>query len=149
MHQLKEMLGELSILFTYPKNLLLLLTRLLLAYSFTMPALLKINDLQGTQTWFKEMHIPFADFFSYLVSGLETFGIVLLILGLFTRYISLLLMCVMLGAILFVHLSHGFSVSNNGIEIPLYYFLFLSILASYGAGKYALDTLILKECEDD
>jgi putative oxidoreductase len=53
----------------------------------------------------------------------------------------------MLGAILFVHLQHGFSSANNGIEIPLYYFIFLMIFASYGAGKYSLDHLLLKNDE--
>jgi putative oxidoreductase len=52
------------------------------------------------------------------------------------------LMVVMFVATLTVHLSNGFSVANNGFEIPLYYFLFLSILASHGAGKFSLDFLI-------
>jgi len=43
-----------------------------------------------------------------------------------------------------VHLSNGFSVGNNGFEIPLYYFLFLLILASHGAGKFSLDFLIFR-----
>jgi len=53
----------------------------------------------------------------------------------------------MLGAILFVHLQHGFSSANNGFEIPLYYFIFLMIFASYGAGKYSLDHLLFKNDE--
>jgi len=138
-------MGEISVLFSYPRNLISLAVRFLLAYGFSTPALVKINNIQGTEKWFTEMSIPFPTFFSYIVSGVETIGIILLILGLLTRYISVLLACVMLGAIVFVHFPHGFSVANNGIEIPLYYLLFLLFLASYGAGKYSLDNLLFQD----
>jgi putative oxidoreductase len=145
--KLKDLLGECRVLFSYPKNIVILLARWLIAYGFALPALAKINNLEGTIVWFEEIYIPFPVFAAYLVSSIETLGIVLLILGLFTRYISVLLVCVMLGAILFVHLQHGFSSANNGIEIPLYYFIFLMIFASYGAGKYSLDHLLFKNDE--
>lgn len=145
MNTFKKMMGEISVLFSYPKNLMILIIRFLLAYGFSTPALLKINNIQGTEEWFREISIPFPNVFAYMVSGLETIGIVLLILGLFTRYISVFLACIMIGAILFVHLPNGFSVAGNGIEIPLYYLLFLLFLASYGAGKYSLDNLLFKD----
>lgn len=143
----KEFLGECRVLFSYPKNIVILMARWLIAYGFAVPALAKINNLEGTIVWFEQIHIPFPVLAAYLVSSVETLGIVLLVLGLFTRYISILLSCVMLGAILFVHLQHGFSVANNGFEIPLYYFLFLMIFSSYGAGKYSLDHLLFKNDE--
>ena len=147
MFYVKDFLGECRVLFSYPKNLVILMARWLIAYGFTVPALAKINNLEGTIVWFEEIYIPFPVLAAYLVSSIETLGIVLLILGLFTRYISILLGCVMLGAILFVHLEHGFSAANNGLEIPLYYFLFLMIFSSYGAGKYGLDHLLFKNDE--
>lgn len=142
---IKDILGEISVLFSYPKHLIILAIRLLLAYGFAKPALLKLNDMAATSAWFGSIHIPFPAFTAYLVSGLESIGIVLLILGLFTRQIAILLSFVMMGAILFVHESHGFSVANNGIEVPLYYMLFLFILASFGGGKYTLDNLLFKD----
>ncbi len=142
---MKDFIGELYVLFSYPKNIILLLSRILLAYGFSLPALLKINDLKGTVVWFESISIPFPTLFAYLVSGLESVGIILLILGLFTRYISILLGFVMIGAIMFVHLPNGFSASNGGFEIPLYYFIFLMIFATYGAGKYSLDRVLSKD----
>jgi putative oxidoreductase len=141
---LKDFLGECRVLFSYPKNIVVLMARWLIAYGFAVPALAKINNLEGTIVWFEQIHIPFPVLAAYLVSSVETLGIVLLVLGLFTRYISILLACVMLGAILFVHIGHGFSSANNGFEIPLYYFIFLIIFASFGAGKYSLDHLLFK-----
>jgi len=122
----------------------MLLVRLVIAYGFAVPALVKINDLEGTVKWFTSISIPFPGLAAYLVSGIETMGIILLILGLFTRVISILLSFVMLGAMLFVHIQHGFSVANNGIEIPLYYFIFLMLFATFGGGKYSLDHLLFK-----
>ena len=142
---MKNFMGEVSVLFSYPKNLILLILRLVLAYGFASPALLKINYLKETILWFESMSIPFPVLAAYLVSGVESIGIVLLVLGLLTRYISILLSCVMLGAIFFVHLSNGFSAANNGFEIPLYYLLFLMFIASVGAGKYSLDRVLFKD----
>ena len=146
---MKDFLGELYVLFAYPKNLILLVSRVLLAYGFSLPALLKINDLDGTVSWFESISIPFPTLFAYLVSGLESVGIILLILGLLTRYISILLGFVMIGAIMFVHLPNGFSASNGGFEIPLYYFIFLMIFATHGAGKYSLDRVLSKDGKNE
>ena len=144
---MKDFLGELYVLFSYPKNILLLVSRIVLAYGFSLPALLKINDMSGTISWFESISIPFPTLFAYMVSGLESMGIILLILGLFTRYISIMLSFVMIGAILFVHLPHGFLASNGGFEIPLYYLMFLMIFATFGAGKYSLDRLLFEKVE--
>lgn len=142
---MKDFMGEVTVLLSYPKNLILLMLRLIIAYGFSMPALLKVNYLEETVTWFENISIPFPTLATYLVSGIESVGIVLLVVGLFTRYISILLSCVMLGAIFFVHLPNGFSAANGGFEIPLYYLLFLILFASYGAGKYSLDRLLFKD----
>ena len=139
---MKDFLAEFKVLVTYPQNIILLLARFAIAYGFALPALMKIQNLEATTIWFESIGIPFASFAAYMVSGVETVGIVLLILGLFTRYISVLLGCVMLGAMLFVHMEHGYSVANNGVEIVVYYFLFLCIFATFGPGKFSLDQIL-------
>ena len=146
---MKNFMGEVAVLLSYPKNLIFVILRLVLAYGFASPALLKINYLQETIVWFESMSIPLPKLATYLVSGIESIGIVLLILGLFTRYISILLSCVMLGAIFFVHAPNGFFVADSGIEIPFYYLLFLIIFATHGAGKYSLDSILFKDKCDE
>ena len=142
---MKDFLGELYVLFAYPKNIILLVSRVVIAYGFSLPAILKINNLDGTASWFESISIPYPTFFAYTVSGLESIGIILLILGLFTRFISFLLACVMVGAIVFVHLPNGFLASGGGFEIPLYYLIFLMIFVTHGAGKFSLDRALLKD----
>jgi len=145
----KNLFGEISVLFSYPKHLFILASRLIIAYGFAKPALMKLSDMTGTAQWFESMSIPFPAFTAYLVSGIETVGIILLILGLFTRSISILLSFVMIGAMVFVHGTHGFSIADNGVEIPLYYMIFLFIFASFGGGKYSLDNLLFKDGNDE
>jgi len=142
---MKDFLAEFKVLISYPQNIVLLLARFAVAYGFSLPALMKIQNLEETSIWFASIGIPFATFSAYMVSAVETMGIVLLILGLFTRYISILLACVMLGAMFFVHFQHGYSITNNGVEIVVYYLLFLFIFATFGAGKYSLDQLLFKD----
>jgi len=141
----KNLFGEISVLFSYPKHLIVLLSRFVVAYGFAKPALMKLSDMTVTASWFASISIPFPTFFAYFVSGIETVGIIGLVFGLFTRYVSIFLALVMIGAIFFVHIPNGFSVVNDGIEIPLYYMIFLSLFASFGAGKYSLDNLIFKD----
>lgn len=127
------------------KNVSLLLARLAIAYGFYGPAMKKWSDIDSIATWFGTLGIPFPTLNAYLAASTELLGVVLLTLGLFTRLISIPLMVVMVVAIVTVHLPHGFSAGNNGFEIPLYYFLFLSLFASLGAGKLSLDHLLFGE----
>ena len=145
----KNIFGEISVLFSYPKHLFILASRLIIAYGFAKPALMKLSDMTATAQWFASISIPFPTFTAYLVSGIETVGIIGLVLGLFTRSLSVLLSFVMMGAMVFVHGTHGFSVADNGIEIPLYYMIFLFIFASFGGGKYSLDNLLFKDGNDE
>ena len=145
MSKFKNFCGEVHVLFSYPKNIIILIARLVLAYGFAKPALMKLSDMSATAVWFHSISIPFPTFTAYLVSGIETIGIIGLILGLLTRPVSILLSFVMIGAMIFVHAPHGFSVADNGIEIPLYYMIFLFIFASFGGGKYSLDHILFKD----
>ena len=138
----KEFYLELSVLLDHFQSLALLFARLAVAYGFYQPALLKWSNFDNTVAWFAELGIPFAPLTTFLTASFEIVGVVLLSLGLFTRFISIPLMVILVGAIVTVHIGHGFSAGDNGFEIPLYYFLFLAFFASRGAGKFSLDRVI-------
>jgi len=123
----------------------LLFIRLVLAYGFYAPAMMKMKDVGSIGEWFASMNIPFPTLSAYLVTGAEVSGIVLLTLGLFTRYISVVLIFSMIVAIKTVHWGNGFEAGNNGFEIPLYYMIMLFTLFIYGAGRLSLDKLIGKK----
>ncbi len=124
------------------KDLSLLAIRLILAYGFFGPAMMKWNDMHAVGDWFASLNYPFPYANAYMAGITEVTGVILLTLGLGTRLISIPLMVVMLVAIFTVHIGNGFEAGNNGFEIPLYYLVMLFTLFVYGPGKISVDNLI-------
>ena len=130
--------------------------------------MLKWNDMDSVVQWFDYMGIPFPTLNAYMAASTEIVGVVLLTLGLLTRFISLPLIIIMFVAIATVHGQNGFAFVNegvsftdayvngtlvegtiiqlqNGYELVLYYTLMLFVLVGQGAGKFSLDRLIFGE----
>ncbi len=128
----------------FTKDIPLLLMRLVLAYGFWGPAMMKWKNMDGIVDWFSGMGIPFPTVNAYLSASTEVAGSVLLLIGIGTRIISIPLMVVMLVAIFTVHIHNGFEAGANGFEIPLYYLIMLITLLIYGPGRYSLAGLIRK-----
>lgn len=126
------------------KSIPLLIIRIVLAYGFYKPAVLKWKSINGIAEWFASMNFPFPTINAYMAATTETLGVVLLLLGFATRLISIPLIFTMLIAIFAVHLSNGFEASNNGFEIPLYYLVMLFVLLVSGSGKYSIDAILNK-----
>jgi putative oxidoreductase len=81
--------------------------------------------------------IPFPLFFAYLVTFVELVGGIFLILGIFVRTFSFLLLIDMIVAILTVNISKGFFLPG-GFE---YNFIIISVciaLILMGPGKYSI-----------
>ncbi len=127
------------------QDLSLLLLRLVLAYGFLNPALMKVQNMHDIISWFGQLGIPLPALNAYLATATELTGVVLLTIGLGVRIITTPLMIVMIVAIVTVHWVHGFEAGDNGFEIPLYYFLMLFALHTHGAGKYSVDALLRKK----
>jgi len=148
----------------------LLFLRVILAYTFFGPAILKLNDIESTSGYFEYLGIPFPTLNAYLSAGTELIGAALLALGLLTRFISIPLLFIMIIAIATVHGANGFHVImpgdafawespfingeeiphtvvvlQNGYEMVMYYMAMLMVLVSKGAGRLSLDFLIFKK----
>lgn len=126
----------------YGKSISLLFARLIVAYGFYGPAMMKWSDIDSVASWFGTLGIPFPTLNAYMAASTEMAGVVLLTLGLLIRLISIPLIVVMLVAIFTVHIHNGFSCGNNGFEIPVYYMLFLLIFITTGAGRFSLDRIV-------
>jgi len=121
------------------QDLSLLLVRLTLAYGFFEPALKKINNFDNIVVWFDtSLHLPFPWLNAVLATVTESLIVIFMVLGFKTRFIAIPGMVTMLVAIFLVHWNGGFSAANNGYEIPLYYFLMLSVIATTGPGKFSI-----------
>ncbi|CUU86848.1 DoxX family protein [Campylobacter hyointestinalis] len=92
----------------------LLLIRLVLAYGFYETAVPKWQNIEPTAQWFASIGIPFPVLSIYLV------------------------------AIFGVHFENGYSLANNGFEVPLYYLCMIFVLFSFGGGNISLDKIIFK-----
>ncbi|MCA0756306.1 DoxX family protein [Paenibacillus sp. N4] len=75
--------------------------------------------LGNVEGWFSSIGIPGG--LAYAVAGLELAGGILLIAGLFTRYVSALFVIMLIGAVFMVKLSAGLLGSNEmaGYELDL------------------------------
>ncbi len=125
--------------------LCLMLLRLVLAFGFYGAAVEKIKNFSTVVKWFESLDIPLATLMTILVIVIEMAGVFALMLGLFTRIASIPLMGIMCVAIFSVHWKYGFSATNRGFEIPLYYLCMLFTLFAFGPGRLSLDTWIKKK----
>jgi len=102
----------------------------------------------------KQAHVPFPLVNAWLVTLLEIFGGLALLMGVFVTLVSIPLIFSMLGAIFTVNIKYGFSAVNTigltaegprlgppGYEINLLYIAALVALILGGAGPFSIDAL--------
>jgi len=126
------------------KDLPLLALRLILAYGFYEPAMKKLGNIDAVSQWFASMNYPMPTFSAYLSGITEITGVVFLVLGFGTRFITLPMIFIMIIATVTVHAGNGFAAGNNGYEIPVYYMLMLFTLLIYGSGRISIDAILGK-----
>jgi putative oxidoreductase len=100
--------------------------------------------MAGVSGWFQSVGIP--GFLAYIVSPIELVGGILLIVGLFTRYVSILLILVLLGAVFTVKLSAGLMGNGQmaGYELDLSFMLVALYLAVSNNTGFSLDQLLFR-----
>ena len=92
----------------------------------------------GTAAFFESLGFP--GFLAYAVIAAELFGGIALILGVWTRWVSLALVPILLGSIYAPHGAAGFIFSNEGggWEFPAFWAVALVVQALLGDGAFAL-----------
>ncbi len=118
---------------------LLSLLRIAAAFMFIQPGTMKLFAFPmglpphgGTAALFSQMG---------LAGVLETFGGILLLLGLFTRPVAFLLAGEMAVAYFQVHFPQSFWTIINGGQPAVFYCFFWLYLSAAGAGPWSLDAL--------
>jgi len=121
-----------------------LVMRLVVGYVFMLTGWGKLNNLPQMIQNFTEWGIPFPRILTPFVSGVEFFGGIMLILGLFTRIPAAMLAVVMLVAIKSAKWENVDSLETLlGFEEATYFAAFLW-LAIAGPGAVSLDRLLLR-----
>jgi putative oxidoreductase len=92
----------------------------------------------GTVGYFASLGLPGP--LAYLVIAAEFLGGIALILGAYTRWVSLALVPILLGSIYVPHGAAGFFFSNEGggWEFPAFWAVALVVQALLGDGAFAL-----------
>jgi putative oxidoreductase len=98
----------------------------------------KFQGLEGTSGFFAGLGIPIPEFMAMAVAAIEGIGGGLIVIGLFTRIVSVLQGFVVLFAILLVHFDHGM-FGQGGYQWALLLMAASLCLVLEGAGKASLD----------
>ena len=131
---------------------LLLAVRLYWGFQLAQNGWGKLHHLARITEYFQSLNIPFAALNAPFVSGLEFFGGILFMLGLFSRPVSLLIAGDMLVA--YYTADHDalvsiFSDPGKFYVADPYTFLFAALLILiFGAGYLSLDTLLAKKLKE-
>ena len=96
-----------------------------------------VFTLPGTAQYFESLGLPGA--LAYLTFWAELLGGLALVAGFATRWVSLALIPILLGAT-WVHIGNGwvFSAANGGWEYPVFLIAASLVQSLLGDGKYAL-----------
>lgn len=120
-------------------DLAALILRLALGTMFIAHGLLKVLvfTLPGTAQFFEQIGFP--GYLAYIVTIMEIGGGLALITGIATRWVSLALLPILLGAVI-AHWGAGwvFSNPNGGWEYPAFLAVAVVVQALLGPGAYAL-----------
>ena len=120
----------------------LCLIRLMLGVVFIAHGSQKVLGLFGGPgltnfvAWAATVGIP--AWLGYWAALFELAGGLLLFCGIASELGAVMIMCVMMGAIWFVHGSHGFFLQNNGFEYVLVLLLMALAIIIGGAGACTL-----------
>ena len=133
------MLNQLNARLNNP-GLAALILRITLGVLFLAHAWLKIAVFTpaGTAQFFQSIGLP--GFMAYVTIAVEVLGAIALIIGFRVRLVSLILIPLMLGTIIFSHGANGFFFTNEGggWEYPAFWAIALLVQALLGAGSAAV-----------
>lgn len=127
-----------------------LVTRLVMGQAFFETGSGKIENFASTVGFFGELGIPFPQANAFLVSRLEFWGGLLLVLGLLTRLVAAGLASTMIVALMtadratFLGALRGAGDAGLTDVVPFVYLLLLTWLVLFGPGALSLDRLLAR-----
>ncbi len=100
--------------------------------------------LEGTGQWMASLGLEPGYLMALMAGSVEFFGGLALVLGLLTRPAAVASAFAMLIAVFAVHIGNGLFMENNGYEFALTLFVVSLALAIQGAGRFAMDRVLLE-----
>jgi putative oxidoreductase len=100
------------------------------------------GGVPGVAGFLTSLSFPMPEVFAVLLITGEVVGGLALILGVWTRLASLVLVIIAVVALFTVHVANGFFISNGGIEFILLLLVSAFTFFTWGGGKYSVDAKI-------
>lgn len=127
-------------------NLAALLLRVTMGVMLIAHGLLKVMvfTMAGTAQFFEQ--VGFSAWMAYPVTFVEVIGGALLIVGFYSRYVALVTIPVLLGA-LYVHIGNGwlFTAQNGGWEYPAFLVMTAIVVALLGDGEHSIRNVLIRK----
>ena len=106
---------------------------------------LETADMEGFAKWLDDRHFPFPAFMAYAGKGAELLGGVCLVLGLFTRLATILLIC----TFSFITFVMGGGKIFTDAQHPFMFVLMALVFLFSGPGKWSLDERFFNRSKTD
>ena len=119
-----------------------LLARISIGYVFVNSGWGKFGKMDQVIGFFQSIGIPMAEIQAPVISGIELFGGIALIIGLGTRYFSVLLTGIMAVALMTAHAADVGGLSDLFKMYQFMYILLLGYFITQGAGKLSVDSML-------
>ena len=136
----------------YLQDPLLLGIRLYWGWQFFNTGKGKLSNLEGTTAFFTELGLPFAKLNAIMAGSTECFGGLLLLVGLFSRVISVPLIATMTVAYLAAYLDVVKTIWSDSDSFvtaaPFLFMLAAVIIFTFGPGKFSIDELLRRQREE-
>ncbi|MBU2103882.1 DoxX family protein [Patescibacteria group bacterium] len=133
---------------TYPAHLQScapMVLRVVVGIVFALHGYQKLQTgIPGVSGFLAGLGFPMPELFAVLLIAAELGGGILLILGLFTYWNTRILGIVAIVALLTVHATNGFFISDGGYEYILLILAATISLMITGPGKWSLDKMLWK-----
>jgi len=127
----------------------LLVIRLYWGWQFFLTGKGKLTHLDKTTHFFASLNIPAPHLNAILASSTECVGGLLLLVGLFSRFVSLALACIMCVALWTADheaVTQIFSDPDKFTGTDPFLFLYAAVLVfAFGPGKVAVDALVFRD----
>lgn len=122
-----------------------IIMRVVLGIIFIFHGVDKFQGISNVEAWFSSIGIP--GVLAYVVAAIELIGGILLILGLFTRYVAGLFVIILIGAIITAKLSAGLLGNGQmaGYELDLGFILVSLYLVVADRSPFSVDRFIMSK----
>lgn len=127
------------------RDLAALIGRIGLGIIFIVHGYQKFTEwgIAGTSATFTQLGVPAPSLSAWYAALVELIGGAALVIGFALPVAGVLLALDMLGALVFVHLGHGFFSASNGYEYVLALTV-ASLAIGFNGGAFALDRVLFR-----